>query len=155
MAGGSPVAMLRCSSSVPPPDKPATLGREARMDTVFFHFKVSRGAAGTHRAFVQQPRVPSRPGTQPAVILLKICVWFGEVVPGGGKPTLIRAGKCHRNTLSCFKAGPAQPPSPSPLLQPSIPLLGVQLQLSLPAQGDLAAGLASHGISARHGVGAV
>lgn len=91
IAGSSPVAMLRCSSSVPPPDKPAIPGREARMDTVFFHFKVSRGAAGTHRAFVQQPRVPSRPGMQPAVILLKICVWFGEVVPGGGKPTLIRA----------------------------------------------------------------
>lgn len=85
-----------------PSPKPAILSREARMGTVFFHFKVSREAAWRHRAFVQQPHVPSCPGarTQPAVILLRICVQFREVVPGGGKPLLIRATKCHRNMLN-------------------------------------------------------
>lgn len=57
-----------CPAAPPQPcclPRPAILGRESRMGTVFFHFKVSRGAAWTHRPFVQPLRVP------PAVILLK------------------------------------------------------------------------------------
>lgn len=52
------------------------------MGTASLRFKASGGAARRHRAFVQQRRLPSR---RPAVILLKISVWFGEVVPGRGK----------------------------------------------------------------------
>lgn len=124
------------------------------MATVFFHFKASRGAARRHRGFVQQRRVPSRLGLRPAVILLKICVWFGEVVPGGGKPVLIRGSKCHRNRLSCFKAVSAQPPGPSPLLQPHVPLAGGAAP-ALPARPRGPRGWAgSRGTSAGHGVGA-
>lgn len=43
----SPTALL--------PPRPAILPRESSMGTVFFHFKVSRGAVWTHRPFVQPP----------------------------------------------------------------------------------------------------
>lgn len=57
-----------CPAAPPQPcclPRSAILGRESRMGTVFFRFKVSRGAVWTHRPFVQPLRVP------PAVILLK------------------------------------------------------------------------------------
>lgn len=102
-AGSSPTALLLCA-----PPSPAVPGREERGDAGLFHLKVSRGAACRHRAFVQQLHVPSRPGMRPAVILLKICAWFEDVVPNGGKLMLISASKCHRNVPSCFQVGPAQ-----------------------------------------------
>lgn len=62
------------------PPKPAILGRESRMGTVFFRFKVSRGAVWTHRPFVQPPRVP------PAVILLKFVCDLGRLCLVGEDP---------------------------------------------------------------------
>lgn len=64
-AGHSHVPCLAAPPRPCCPPRPAIPGRESRMGTVFFHFKVSRGAVWTHRPFVQPLRVP------PAVILLK------------------------------------------------------------------------------------
>lgn len=108
------------------------------MDTAFLHFKVSGGAARRHRAFVQRPRIPSH---RPAVILLKMSMWFGEVVPGGGETHADKSQQVpptHAELLQSWLCAAPQPaPAPpawgppcwgccsgSPCLPKGTPLLG-------------------------------